>query len=164
MASIDYDPVKAHEYYEKHKKLKGRSKKGWSDTQKEQYEYAKAQAKATYDDSADKIKMIQSTNLKAINSAKQKQKEQIMKQLSAAISQLRERMKNMTPEQKEAFKEKLGSTIERLQGKAERQKARVDKSSTKEKESIKKSASGDLKKAKETYNKTIDEAYDKIKG
>lgn len=164
MASVDYDPVKAHEYYEKHKKLKGRSRsrKGWDDTQKEQYEYAKAQAKDAYSKSADLISLQRSTHLQAVESAKKKQKEQITKQTSAAISQLRDKMKNMSPEQKEAFKEKLGTAIEKLKGKAERAKAKIDTSSAKQKESIKKDASKDLKSAKKDYEKTVDEAYDKI--
>lgn len=164
MANVNYDPQKAHEYYEKHKKLKGRtrSRKGWDDTQKEQYEYAKAQAKTAYDKSSDLIGMQKSTNLKAIEAAKKKQKEQITKKTSEAISQLRDKMKKMTPEQKEAFKEKLGKSIERLQGKAERAKAKIDKSSAKQKESIKKDASKELKSAKQDYNKTVDEAYEKI--
>ncbi len=37
-----YDPVKAHEYYEKHKKLKGRrSTKGMTDSQKAMAGYVK---------------------------------------------------------------------------------------------------------------------------
>ena len=44
MANIDYDPRKAHEYYMKHRKLKGRrSTKGFSESQKEQWAYAKSQ-------------------------------------------------------------------------------------------------------------------------
>lgn len=56
-ADPDYDPVKAHEYYEKHKKLKGRKKgsstttstkgrwstKGMKQAQREQWEYSRAQ-------------------------------------------------------------------------------------------------------------------------
>lgn len=42
--AVNYDPVKAHEYYEKHKKLKGRtSTKGFNQKQKEQAFYVKAQ-------------------------------------------------------------------------------------------------------------------------
>ncbi len=41
-ASKYYDPVKAHEYYEKHKKLKGRqSTKGMTNSQKEMATYVK---------------------------------------------------------------------------------------------------------------------------
>lgn len=164
MANVNYDPVKAHEYYEKHKKLKGktRSHKGWDDSQKEQYEYAKAQAKDAYSKSSDLIGLQRSTNLKAIESAKRKQKEQITKQTSEAVAQLRDKMKNMNPEQKEAFKEKLGTAIEKLKGKTERQAARIDKSSAKQKESIKKDASRELNSAKKDYEKTVDAAYEKI--
>ena len=47
MANVDYDPVKAHEYYERTKRLKGRkrSTKGFSQKQKEQLAYAKDQLK-----------------------------------------------------------------------------------------------------------------------
>lgn len=41
-ASKYYDPVKAHEYYEKHKKLKGQhSTKGMTNSQKEMAAYVK---------------------------------------------------------------------------------------------------------------------------
>ena len=43
MASVDYDPQKAHEYYEKHKKLKGKTRKK-TQTEKEQEYYAKSTA------------------------------------------------------------------------------------------------------------------------
>ena len=66
MASVDYDPVKAHEYYMKHRKLKGRrrSTKGFSESQKEQYAYAKEQLKQQQKDRNAKSK-------EAINSQKQ---------------------------------------------------------------------------------------------
>ena len=43
MANVNYDPKAAHEYYMKHRKLKGKkhSTKGFGDTQKEQWEYVK---------------------------------------------------------------------------------------------------------------------------
>lgn len=40
--AVDYDPVKAHEYYEKNKKLKGR-KKGLKGQKKEQFAFVKSQ-------------------------------------------------------------------------------------------------------------------------
>ena len=44
MVNEYYDAEKAHEYYEKHKKLKGRhSTKGFSTRQKEMWMYGKAQ-------------------------------------------------------------------------------------------------------------------------
>ena len=46
-ASKYYDPVKAHEYYMKNRKLKGRrSTKKFDQSQKEQWAYAKAQLSA----------------------------------------------------------------------------------------------------------------------
>lgn len=42
-ASQYYDPVKAKEYYERTKKLKGRDEGELSDTQKEAFGYAKTQ-------------------------------------------------------------------------------------------------------------------------
>ena len=57
MASVDYDPVKAHEYYERTKRLKGRrSTKGFSQIQKEQLAYAKEQLKQQQKHSLQKLK------------------------------------------------------------------------------------------------------------
>ena len=59
-ASKYYDPVKAHEYYEKHKKLKGRqSTKGMTNSQKEMAAYVKDKL------SAEKKQKLESVTKKA---------------------------------------------------------------------------------------------------
>lgn len=101
MANVDYDPVKAHEYYEKHKKLKGRhSTKGWNDTQKAQWSYAKDQL---------------ATEHKAINQDITEESKAIRQQISEAakerIAFIRERVKGMSKEQKAAMKEVVDGMI-----------------------------------------------------
>ena len=79
MASVDYDPIKAHEYYERTKKLKGRrSTKGFSDKQKEQWTYAKyqlkEQQKARDAKSKESITAKKTAKLEALDEAKKRQK------------------------------------------------------------------------------------------
>ena len=134
MASFnpDYDPQKAHEYYEKHKKLKGRrSTKGFSDTQKEQYAYAKDQLR------------------------KKEQRAQMSEQAKAKIdairNAMRSAMKNMSPEQKKAFKEKMNGLISGIRDDVKSAKAGLTKAGSEAR-----------KQAREEYQKGIDEAHDKI--
>lgn len=83
-ASKYYDPVKAHEYYEKHKKLKGRtSTKGLSEQGKQAAKYVKEQIRE---------------QKKAFN-------EKLKEQLKAKIAEIKERMKDAPKEERaEAIK------------------------------------------------------------
>ena len=55
MSKVDYDPQKAHEYYMKHRKLKGkRSTRKFTQKQKEQWAYAKDQLKTQQKDRNEK--------------------------------------------------------------------------------------------------------------
>ena len=65
--AVDYDPQKAHEYYERHKKLKGRrSTSGFSSQQKEMWSYAKDQLKT-------QKKTRNETNRERINKSRDEQ-------------------------------------------------------------------------------------------
>jgi hypothetical protein len=81
MASVDYDPKKAHEYYMKHRKLKGRkrSTKGFSESQKEQLVYAKDQIKKQQKDrnakSKEAIYAQKEARIAVLDDAKKKENE-----------------------------------------------------------------------------------------
>ena len=101
----DYDPVKAHEYYEKHKKLKGkRSTKGFSQQQKEQFAYAKDQLRQQYkEDVSDISEGLRETKAQLAEAAKA--------QIQTIREAMKARMKNMSPEEKQALKTQLGAVI-----------------------------------------------------
>lgn len=103
--AVNYDPVKAHEYYEQHKKLKGRtSTKGFSKSQKEQAFYVKAQLteekKAKNKDLAEK----QNATAKA-------KREEFTNQCNEKVKALRDMLKGMSKEQKAAMKESISAQI-----------------------------------------------------
>ena len=112
MASVDYDPIKAHEYYEKHKKLKGRhSQKGMSDDQKAQWAYAKQQLKDQYKAERDQITDDKSALNLAISERMKEQKKFLQDQTNSKIEALRESLKNMPKEQKAQMKENIKEGI-----------------------------------------------------
>lgn len=96
MSNANYDPVYAHEYYEKHKKLKGRSTKGMSQAKKAQWAYAKSLINSNY-----------SAKGKALTEASKNQRSALSKQAQAKIKVIRSLMKGMSTEQKQALKEAI---------------------------------------------------------
>ena len=150
MARVDYDPKKAHEYYMKHRKLKGKSysQKKFSNTQKEQFFYAKGQLK-------EQLEINNFNARERIKEAKQKQKEQITAQTKAKIDAIREKYKTMSRAQRTAMREQIGAAIDALREVARSQKAAVQEK-----------ASEDTKTAiannKAEFDKALDAAYKKI--
>lgn len=141
--AVDYDPIKAHEYYERNKKLKGRrSTKGWSQSKKEQWAYAKSQL-------SEEHKAIN----KGITDSSKEQRKQLSEDTKNAISQLRERLKNMPKEQKAIWRERISGMCDDLRSQL--------KSS---KEQLSEAAKGLREQEKQNYEVRKDMAYNTIKG
>lgn len=139
----DYDPVKAHEYYEKHKQLKGRrSTKGFTETQKAQWAYVQEQIKQ------DKKQQ----NQQLTEGAKQVRK-QLSDQAKDKIKRLREALKNMSNEQKAMMKEKVKGMISKIRENLKQSKTAITNATKAERQNIRDEA-----------EKKKDEAYNKIKG
>ena len=123
MAS-NYDPKKAHEYYEKNKKLKGRrSTKGFDDDQKKMFSYVKndlkqreraekASASAKSKTKKQSISDNAKSQRESISASAKAKKEAIAEKAKAQrqaftdsckskVSALRDKLKGMTKEQKE---------------------------------------------------------------
>ncbi len=140
-ASKYYDPVKAHEYYMKHRKLKGkRSIKGMTQAQKEQWAYAKneltleerqekknasnaSMASRTQKRDAvtadaklkkESISNISKAQKEAIVKAAKAEREKFAKECSSKVKAIRERLKNMSKEEREDMKKKCFLMIELL--------------------------------------------------
>ena len=165
MASVDYDPIKAHEYYEQHKKLKGRhSTKGMSDTQKEQWAYARNQLKESYKQERDTITENKSVLNLAISERIKEQKKQHSDRTNAMIDNLRQSLKSMPKEQREQMKEKIKEAISGLRDKLKDAKASVSEAGKAAKQDLKDQVADLRSAAKEKHEKDLDEAYEKIKG
>lgn len=140
--AVDYDPVKAHEYYIKHRKLKGRhSTKGMSQTQKEQWDYAKGQLSEQH-----------KTIKKNITDATNMYKKDLSEKAKDMIATLRSQIKNMTKEQKAIARERVQKMIGDI-----RSKLKIDKANLTE----------NAKNLREIENNAYEDrknkAYEKIK-
>lgn len=146
-----YDPVKAHEYYMKHRKLKGRhSTKGFSVSQKEQWAYAKYML--------GEEKKERNTNIRASISAERKAKaEQLTKTAKSKIENLRKQLKSMSKEQRKIAKERIQSAISDIRAVLKGDKANVSESAR-----VKKTAA--IERSKQQYSVDLDKAYEEIKG
>lgn len=113
MSSQYYDPVKAHEYYEKTKQLKGRtSTKGFNQKQKELAAYAKNQIKTEKKSVMSNIAARAKAERKAFTEA-----------CSAKVKLLRQRLKGMSKEQKAQMKSQINAMIDQVKGFYKEQKA-----------------------------------------
>lgn len=146
--AVDYDPKKAHEYYMQHRKLKGnkgrrksRTTKGWSQQMKEQWAYAKDQL-------AQEHKAIG----KGITEDSKEKRSSISERTKAAVSELRERLKGMSKEQKAEWRDRISSMIDELRGEAREEKAQLTEDTK-----------GLREKEKVDYEARKDKAYETIK-
>ena len=112
-----YDPVKAHEYYMKHRKLKGRhSTKGMSETQKKQWENAKQGL-------SEEHKAIS----KGITAHENARKDQAAIIAKFRIQQIRNRLEYVPKAKRAEFREKLGALIDNIRKDLSRSKRKLTK-------------------------------------
>lgn len=145
--SVSYDPVKAHEYYLKHRELKGRKKgavrstKGFSQTQKEQWQFAQNQLQEEH-----------RQNNKAISSDSKEKRAQMVNQVNLRIKNLRNQLKALSPEQRAATKASLDNMIKGI-----RANLKIDR------EALTEETKGKRANESEQYEKRKDLAYQHIK-
>ena len=172
MANVNYDPKAAHEYYMKHRKLKGKkhSTKGFGDTQKEQWEYVKeqlrTQQKEQNDSSKKRINAEKARRSEQVKKQKQQRKEQLKKQAEQKIDALRKKLKNMTPEQKARMRDGISNAIGTIRERLSADRAKVQQESSNKLKAIREKATADKQAAsqasKQQYEKSLDDAYDMI--
>lgn len=114
-ASKYYDPVKAHEYYEKHKQLKGRqsrtSTKGLSEEGKATAKYVKEQIAAERKEWNNRLKETMQQRIKEL---KEQLKGKSKEERAEAIRDLREKFKSIKQQAKEAFDEKYAQEMDKI--------------------------------------------------
>ena len=112
-----YDPVKAHEYYMKHRKLKGRhSTKGMSETQKKQWENAKQGLSEEHQAIS-----------KGITAHENARKDQAAIIAKFRIQQIRNRLEYVPKAKRAEFREKLGALIDNIRKDLSRSKRKLTK-------------------------------------
>lgn len=171
--AYQYDPVAAHEYYMKHRKLKGRkrSTKGFSEKQKQQFkeakEYLGAQKKDKNDDSRARIEERKKAMLEHIREAKQRQKEIVTQRTADEIARIREQFKKLSPEEKKEQREKIKGVISQLRESAKQQKQAITEKAKNKSAGVREKASADKKKAvaknKADYENAVDKVYNSLK-
>ena len=112
-----YDPIKAHEYYMKHRKLKGRhSTKGMSETQKKQWENAKQGLSEEHQAIS-----------KGITAHENARKDQAAIIAKFRIQQIRNRLEYVPKAKRAEFREKLGALIDNIRKDLSRSKRKLTK-------------------------------------
>lgn len=179
MAKVNYDPVKAHKYYMEHRKLKGRRKKrkvrstrGFSQSQKEQFWYAREQLKAIKkarnEATKERINEKKKIIIEALDAVKKRWRDQISEMTKAKVAMLRESMKGMSKEEKAEFRERINGTISNIRAIASEIKKSITASFSAKKKSVRKKFSEQYKaerdKNTEKYESELDTAYATIRG
>ena len=114
-ASPYYDPVKAHEYYEAHKKLKGRKKT--SDLNEEGRNiasYVKEQINKERDSKIDAHRSQTDSQIESAQSERDRKVEQHKNEMNSAIEALRNQLKRMSPARKRAHRDEIQADINAL--------------------------------------------------
>lgn len=133
-ASPYYDPAKAHEYYEEHKKLKGRrtSTAGLNEEGRKAAAYVKKQL---YDERDSKIEEKKNAtnqkintdyeNLESVKAQRESELRQHTEQSQKQIDNIRERLSKMTEHQKQMSSNVLKSQIDHIRESNASQRAKV---------------------------------------
>lgn len=106
-ASKYYDPVKRHEYYMKHRQLKGRSQRQSTASLNEDGKIAAKEVK------------------NALTAERKEAYEAIKEEMNKKIDALRKRLKNMSPERRKREREKIKEEIKSLRTEAKEKKAKL---------------------------------------
>lgn len=106
-ASKYYDPVKRHEYYMKHRKLKGRQQRQSTASLNEEGKIAAKEVK------------------EGIMAERQKAYEAIKTEMNEKIDALRKRLKNMSPARRKSMKASIQAEIKTLRTEAKEKKAKL---------------------------------------
>ena len=119
-ASPYYDPVKAHEYYEQHKHLKGRKGSSKPSTSmlnergKEAAKYVKEQIQNERKSRVEASKNTRDTSIQNRSENTKQNIEMFKNGVNEYITSLRDSLKNMSKEEKAEHREEISSEISRL--------------------------------------------------
>ena len=157
-ASPYYDPVKAHEYYEQHKKLKGKrpSTAGLNDRGKEAARYVKERIQEERKAKVEKSKEERDSNVEARKEAKNAEVESHKSEMNARITSLRDRLKTMSKEDKAQHREEIQNEINELRNNNRMVRDQLQRRFSQEREGFNKTHKENTKR----YKQEADEKYD----
>ena len=164
-ASPYYDPVKAHEYYEAHKKLKGRySTKKWSENQKKTWNYVKNQISDEKKNKTEEERESHKKDLETMRSQAEQKRKQITDRIKAKIA----RIDRLSKERKEAFdNEIIGVRTKDHDKRAsafnKNRKEYVDENAKSSKKSERESGKAEKDRLKSELKSSIERAREKYK-
>lgn len=163
----NYDPVKAHEYYEKHKKLKGRrSTKGFSQSQKERFAFAKFQLGEDKKRQISEISEQRKALAAQVSQDIREKKEAATKQAAAQIEKIRSRLKALkgaSPERKEQMRDMIAGAVASIRESTKQKREQLTGQGKAARQEISEAAKTAKQGVREEYEKKVDEAYNKIK-
>lgn len=163
-ASEYYDPVKAHEYYEAHKKLKGRrSTSDLNEEGKYVAEYLKEQINAKRDKAIAAEKSNKENRIDSAQAIKDRSIDSYSKAVNATITRLQARMKNMTSAEKARNYETLNNQIAKLKADNQAKKAEFQARFGVKKADIQGDYSKNVADLKTQYDNLYLDELDKIK-
>lgn len=127
-ASPYYDPVKAHEYYMRHRQLKGKARpstSGLNETGKNAASYVKSQIQAEHVKKVNLSKKAMTDKINAETANAKQEIETHKATMEKGLEALRDRMKHMTKLQRLAHKGEFKQEIERLRSENEKARAKI---------------------------------------
>ena len=168
-ASPYYDPVKAHEYYEEHKKLKGRKTSALNDEGKAASNYVKDRINAEYKEKVQTHKEqtdsnIQSTrdqassNIKSESESTKASIQQHSERMKSEISSLQAELKRMNRVDKANNRERIANKIASLRDENASKKAELQSMLANRKASIREESKAKVSGYREEH-KTAKEQY-----
>lgn len=155
-----YDPVKAHEYYEKHKQLKGRktSTKGMTSTQKEMAAYVKDKLNAEKKQKIQAVTSDSKSQKEKVTAQAQKQRAEFSEQCSEKIAALRKSLKNMSKSQKAIARKVIQKQIEKIKNVFAERKSGVTVDARAKKQDISSAAKVEKENIRNDYSNKYSEA------
>ena len=163
----NYDPQKAHEYYEKHKKLKGRrSTKGFSQSQKERLAYAKYQLGEDKKQQISEISEQRKALAAEVAATIKEKKAAATKQAQAQIQRIRNKLKamrNASPERKAQMRDMIAGAVASIRESAKQTRDQLTAQGKAAREDLSAQAKSAKENVRQEYEKKVDEAYEKIR-
>lgn len=159
-ASPYYDPVKAHEYYEEHKKLKGRtaSTSTLNETGKKAAAYVKNQINEEHKTASEKLKNETKAKYESAQNATKDTIKANTAKLKSSIESLQVRLKTMNPAQRKIAEKQVKREIENLRKANNEAREKLQEEYKNTAKNLSEEHSTAAKKLSEDYNnKYIDE-------
>lgn len=164
-ASPYYDPQKAHEYYEQHKKLKGRkSSTSLTDTGKEAAGYVKSQIDEEKNAKLEAEQQRHEKAMQVLSDAQSRNMEQHRTIMNQRITSLRNMLKRMPEAQKASEAPKIKALIYKLREDNDKKRADIKAKYKKDTYAESQSTAETKKQIRNEYQQKYEEEYEKIAG